>query len=83
MQIWSNGVYKSVEHRAVTNARKARMSIAMFFMADDDAEIGPVDTMLCDNGQALYKRIKYVDYIRRNPRLCHLHLHLMKMDTLH
>ncbi|KAF7816417.1 protein SRG1-like [Senna tora] len=65
LQIWSNGVYKSVEHRAVTNARKARMSIAMFLMADDDAEIGPLDTMLCDNGQALYKRIKYIDYIRR------------------
>ena len=64
MQIWSNGVYKSLEHRAVTNARKARMSNAMFVMPNDEVEIGPVDTMLRDDGGALFKRIKYVDYIR-------------------
>ncbi|KAF7816418.1 protein SRG1-like [Senna tora] len=65
LEVWSNGVFKSVEHRAVTNARKARMSIPIFVRPDDEAEIGPVDTMLCDNnGQALYKRIKYIDYVR-------------------
>ncbi|KAF7816419.1 protein SRG1-like [Senna tora] len=64
LQMWSNGVYKSVEHRAITNARKARMSVAMFVMPDDDAEMGPVDTMVCDNGPALYQRVKYNDYMR-------------------
>lgn len=56
-------MYKSVEHRAVTNAKKERMSIAMFVMPDDDADVGSVHTMLRD-GPALYKRVKYIDYLR-------------------
>ncbi|KAF7816420.1 protein SRG1-like [Senna tora] len=64
MQMWSNGVYKSVEHRAITNTRKARMSIAMFVMPDNDAEMGPVDTMVCDNCPARYQRVKYKNFMR-------------------
>ncbi|KAL5733191.1 hypothetical protein ACOSQ2_032883 [Xanthoceras sorbifolium] len=51
---WSNGVYKSIEHRAVTNEKRARMSTASFFIPEDEVEIGPLESM-----------IKYVDYLRR------------------
>ena len=46
-QAWSNGLYKSIKHRAVTNMNKARISIATFLFADDEAEISPVEPMLC------------------------------------
>ncbi|KAF9674707.1 hypothetical protein SADUNF_Sadunf10G0154900 [Salix dunnii] len=39
---WSNGVYKSIEHRAVTNVTAARMSVATFVIPDDDVELGSV-----------------------------------------
>ncbi|KAI4299548.1 hypothetical protein L6164_032995 [Bauhinia variegata] len=64
MEFWSNGAYKSIEHRAVTNATKARISIAIFVMPDEQAEIGPVETMVRDQ-PVLYKRFKYIDYLRR------------------
>ncbi|KAJ6325218.1 hypothetical protein OIU76_012325 [Salix suchowensis] len=62
---WSNGVYKSGEHRAVTNVTAARMSVATFVIPDDDVELGPVETMVDDyNRPVMYKGIKYGDYPR-------------------
>ncbi|KAL9388766.1 hypothetical protein Peur_017371 [Populus x canadensis] len=65
IESWSNGVYKSIEHRAVTSVTAARMSIATFVIPDDDVELGPVETMADDyNRPKMYKAIKYVDYLR-------------------
>ena len=61
---WSNGIYKSIEHGAVTNTKKARFSLAMFVLPDDEAEVGPLETMVRDRPTA-YKKIKYNDYIKR------------------
>ncbi|KAL9388767.1 hypothetical protein Peur_017372 [Populus x canadensis] len=62
---WSNGVYKSIEHIAVTNVTAARMSVATFVIPDDDVELGPVETMVDDyNRPVMYKSIKYGDYLR-------------------
>ncbi|MFQ6647884.1 hypothetical protein Gotur_021264, partial [Gossypium turneri] len=64
-EIQSNGMYKSIEHRAVTNEKKPRISIATFMFPDDEQEIGPVETMIDDqNRPKLYRNIKYVDYVR-------------------
>ncbi|KAJ0102249.1 hypothetical protein Patl1_06430 [Pistacia atlantica] len=64
-EAWSNGVYKSIEHRAVTNVNKARMSIATFMMPNEELEIGPLESMMDDKHRPkLYRKIKYVDYIR-------------------
>ena len=57
-------MYKSIEHRAVTNSKKARISLAMFILPDDEAEVGPVEPMVRDR-PATYKKIKYMDYIKR------------------
>ncbi|KAG6760195.1 hypothetical protein POTOM_036698 [Populus tomentosa] len=65
IESWSNGVYKSIEHRAVTSVTAARMSIATFVIPDDDVELGPVETMVDDyNRPVMYKSIKYGDYLR-------------------
>lgn len=39
MQAWSNGVYKSVEHRVVTNPKLERFSMAYFFCPSDGTVI--------------------------------------------
>ncbi|MBA0556367.1 hypothetical protein Golob_026473 [Gossypium lobatum] len=39
-QAWSNGVYKSVEHKVVTNAKMERYSIAYFLCPSFDSSIG-------------------------------------------
>lgn len=39
MQAWSNGVYKSVEHRVVANKAKERFSTAFFLCPSYDTEI--------------------------------------------
>ncbi|XP_028791667.1 S-norcoclaurine synthase 1-like, partial [Neltuma alba] len=46
LEVWSNGRYKSVQHRAVTNESRARISIAMLVSPHDEAEMGPAEPML-------------------------------------
>ncbi|KAK2968528.1 hypothetical protein RJ640_009373 [Escallonia rubra] len=56
---WSNGVYRSIEHRAVTNDRKARISVATFVFPENEAELGPSETMV-ENFRS--KNVKFVDF---------------------
>ncbi|KAF4347880.1 hypothetical protein G4B88_001050 [Cannabis sativa] len=62
VEAWSNGMYKSIEHRAVTNENKARMSIATFVIPHEGIELGPVESMMQDQPR-MYKTMKYLDYI--------------------
>ncbi|PON45823.1 Isopenicillin N synthase [Parasponia andersonii] len=62
-EAWSNGMYKSSVHRAATNANKARMSIATALYPDDEAEVGPVESMMQDRPR-MYREGKAIDYIR-------------------
>lgn len=65
-QILSDGVYKSIEHRAITNEKKERISIAAFVFPDEEQEIGPLETMVDEvHRPRMYRKIKYVDYIRQ------------------
>ncbi|XP_028776166.1 probable 2-oxoglutarate/Fe(II)-dependent dioxygenase [Neltuma alba] len=63
LEVWSNGRYKSVQHRAVTNESRARISIAMLVSPHDEAEMGPAEPML-RNSPAMYRSIKCIDYMR-------------------
>ncbi|CAN6723935.1 unnamed protein product [Malus baccata var. baccata] len=60
-EIWSNGKYKSIEHRVVANERKARISYASFICPRFDVEIGPLDQMV--DTSRMYKKIKYGGYL--------------------
>ena len=65
LQVLSNGAYKSVEHRAVTNQQIPRISVATFFIPEDELEIGPLDSMVDEEHRPrMFKRIKYLDYLR-------------------
>ena len=64
-QIWSNGKYKSVEHRAVTNKNKTRISIGSFLTPHNDAEVEPLDHMADAGRPKICSKIRYGDYMKQ------------------
>ncbi|KAK8466514.1 hypothetical protein PHAVU_008G118300, partial [Phaseolus vulgaris] len=46
VNILTNGKYKSIEHRAVTNKNKKRLSYALFVCPNGDAEVEPLDHVI-------------------------------------
>ncbi|KAJ8639010.1 hypothetical protein MRB53_015704 [Persea americana] len=46
VEIISNGVYRSIEHRATANSEQERLSIAAFHSPRLTAEIGPVPSLI-------------------------------------
>ncbi|PKI43459.1 hypothetical protein CRG98_036216 [Punica granatum] len=65
VEFWTNGKYKSIEHRSMTNAKKWRISFATFIYPPDDIEIGPL-ALVVDPGRPhqKYKKMKYGEYLR-------------------
>ncbi|POO03032.1 Isopenicillin N synthase [Trema orientale] len=49
IQVWSNGKYESVEHRAVVNTVKERFSLPFFFAPGQDLMVKPLEELL--NGE--------------------------------
>ncbi|CAN1256935.1 S-norcoclaurine synthase 1 [Linum perenne] len=62
IEMMSNGEYKSIEHRAVVNPDKERMSIAAFHHPNMKAMIGPFPEIL--KGKANYKMISLEEFIK-------------------
>lgn len=67
MKAWSNGKYKSIEHRAVTDVEKPRISVAGFVIPGNDVKLNPLETMVDDHLQPRMYRdgVKYIEYLRR------------------
>lgn len=59
----SNGEYKSIEHRAVVNPEKERLSIAAFHSPNIRAMIGPLPDLVKENA-ANFKTISNEEYIK-------------------
>ncbi|KAI3442286.1 Fe2OG dioxygenase domain-containing protein [Psidium guajava] len=64
MEILSNGLYNSIEHRATVNSTTERISIAMFFNPKLDSEIGPIQSQTTTDSPALFKTIKMEKYVK-------------------
>ncbi|KDP30058.1 hypothetical protein JCGZ_18383 [Jatropha curcas] len=65
LQALSNGRYKSVWHRAIVNAEKARMSVASFLCPQDDALISPAKPLTEHGSGAVYKDFTYAEYYKK------------------
>ncbi|XP_073151850.1 protopine O-dealkylase-like [Henckelia pumila] len=63
-EILSNGLYKSIEHRAIVNSEKERISFAMFFNPKFEAEVGPSPAVLRDDKPPLYRRMIMEQYVK-------------------
>ncbi|KAH7836508.1 hypothetical protein Vadar_002203 [Vaccinium darrowii] len=63
LEIFSNGLYKSIEHRATVNSEKERISLAMFFNPKFQSEVGPSATLLDPQNPPLFKRVGMEKYV--------------------
>ncbi|CAL5418870.1 unnamed protein product [Camellia sinensis] len=64
IQVLSNGRYKSVHHRAVTNKELPRISIAMFYGPNKDIMIGPIDDLVDEKEHPpLYRSYLFADFL--------------------
>ncbi|GAB2225253.1 hypothetical protein Droror1_Dr00006044 [Drosera rotundifolia] len=61
LEIFSNGKYKSILHRAVVNNRVARMSVGIGFAPSLDTVAAPAEELA--HPAAAYKPIKFQDYL--------------------
>ncbi|XP_022871571.1 protein SRG1-like [Olea europaea var. sylvestris] len=58
IEIMSNGIFKSPVHRALTNSKKERKTLAMFCASEVGKEIEPVGKLINDNRPRLYKAVR-------------------------
>ncbi|GMH14299.1 hypothetical protein Nepgr_016140 [Nepenthes gracilis] len=77
MEIMTNGIFKSPVHRVLTNSERERISIAVFYTPEPGKEIGPVDGLVDEDGNVLYKKMKdygtiHWDYYQKGLRAIHL-----------
>ncbi|XVF85054.1 hypothetical protein PTKIN_Ptkin17bG0087700 [Pterospermum kingtungense] len=63
IQVLSNGSYKSVHHRAVTNKIRKRVSVATFYAPSRDSIIGPIQDLIDDQHPPVYRDYLYSDFL--------------------
>ncbi|XP_016559561.2 protein SRG1 [Capsicum annuum] len=64
LEIVTNGAYRSIEHRAVVNSKKERLSIATFYSTKFDRQIGPAPSIISAKNPAKFRSIEAADYVR-------------------
>nr|AYM45134.1 flavonol synthase [Fagopyrum tataricum] len=63
IQIMSNGKYKSVYHRAVTNKDETRVSMGFFYGPNDNGVVRPLKEMIDDGKPPLYREFLFKEYV--------------------
>ncbi|KAB1208590.1 Protein SRG1 [Morella rubra] len=64
LEIVTNGIYRSIEHRAAVNSEKERLSIATFYNPNLEGDMGPAPSLITSKSPALFKRIGVTDYFK-------------------
>lgn len=62
IQVLSNAIYKSVEHRVMVNSSNERVSLAFFYNPKSDLPIEPAKELITDDRPALYKAMTFDEY---------------------
>ncbi|XP_074311688.1 protein DOWNY MILDEW RESISTANCE 6-like [Silene latifolia] len=63
LQVLSNGRYKSVVHRVVTNEHQSRASLALFYGPDKDALIGPIKSLTDEQRPPIYRHYYFREFL--------------------
>ncbi|KAK8567655.1 hypothetical protein V6N13_105611 [Hibiscus sabdariffa] len=63
IQVLSNGRYKSVHHRAVTNETRKRVSMATFYTPGKDTVIGPIRDLIDKQHPPLYRDYYFSEFL--------------------
>ncbi|RDY00354.1 putative 2-oxoglutarate/Fe(II)-dependent dioxygenase, partial [Mucuna pruriens] len=64
LEVMSNGIFQSIEHRATVNSEKERLSIATFYSPSMNAIIGPAPSLVTAETPAMFKTISAGDYFK-------------------
>ncbi|KAK7309929.1 hypothetical protein RJT34_07063 [Clitoria ternatea] len=64
LEILTNGIYRSIEHRATINSEKERISIATFHRPQMSKVVGPTPSLVTHERSALFKNIAVGDYYK-------------------
>ncbi|KAL9257144.1 SRG1-like protein [Drosera capensis] len=64
LEMITNGTYRSIEHRAMINPSKERLSVAAFHSPRLDADIGPAQSLITPEHPAHFKRIVMSDFFK-------------------
>jgi isopenicillin N synthase-like dioxygenase len=62
IQVLSNAIYKSVEHRVIVNSNKERLSLAFFYNPKSDLLIEPAKELVTPEKPALYPAMTFNEY---------------------
>ncbi|MED6130972.1 Jasmonate-induced oxygenase 2 [Stylosanthes scabra] len=62
IQVMSNAIYKSVEHRVIVNSNKDRVSLAFFYNPKSDLLIEPAKELVTKERPPLYQPMTYDEY---------------------
>ncbi|XP_010540139.1 PREDICTED: protein SRG1-like [Tarenaya hassleriana] len=61
-EVITNGAYQSVEHQAMVNDEKERLSVAVFHSPGFGTEIGPARSLVERQNKAFFRRMSTEDY---------------------
>ncbi|KAH9681717.1 protein SRG1 [Citrus sinensis] len=64
LEIITNGIYRSIEHRGTVNTKKERLSIATFHTPKIEGDLGPAPSLLTPETPALFRRIGVAEYLK-------------------
>ncbi|CAI0475235.1 unnamed protein product [Linum tenue] len=64
LEVFSNGLYESAEHRVTVNPDKERISMAFFVNPKFDAEVGPATDIVGPENPAKFKRKGMEQYVK-------------------
>ncbi|KAJ9135941.1 hypothetical protein P3X46_033061 [Hevea brasiliensis] len=65
LEILTNGIYRSIEHRATVNSDKERLSIATFYNPRLDGEMGPAPSLITPETPPMFRSIGVEEYFKR------------------
>uniref|UniRef100_A0A2P2Q6S0 Fe2OG dioxygenase domain-containing protein n=1 Tax=Rhizophora mucronata TaxID=61149 RepID=A0A2P2Q6S0_RHIMU len=63
-EIWSNGIYKSAEHRVTINSNNERISLAFFVNPKLEVEVGPSNSLINAQNPPLFRRIGMEKFVK-------------------
>ncbi|XP_057812544.1 2-oxoglutarate-dependent dioxygenase 19-like [Salvia miltiorrhiza] len=63
LEIFTNGRCKSLNHRAVVNKERERVSVAILNGPSFEAVVGPAAPLVEKDGRAMYNSMKYKDFL--------------------
>ncbi|KAL2343555.1 hypothetical protein Fmac_004840 [Flemingia macrophylla] len=62
LEIMTNGIYRSIEHRVTVNSEKERLSIAVFNLPSMESSLGPATSLVTPEKPALFRRTSYAEF---------------------